>query len=109
VPYPHSIRPGKTISLQRWQWRTLGVRRGGITEAAGKLQKAGLIRYSRGHIAVLDRSQLEAQVCECYAVVKREDDRLLRAEYTRKHHWACTARFAGTVPVVEDPIQAELT
>jgi CRP-like cAMP-binding protein len=55
----------------------LGVRREGVTEAAGKLQKAGLIHYSRGHISVLDRPQLEAQVCECYAVVKREYDRLL--------------------------------
>jgi CRP-like cAMP-binding protein len=55
----------------------LGVRREGVTEAAGKLQKAGLIHYSRGHIAVLDRPKLEAQVCECYAVVKREYDRLL--------------------------------
>ncbi len=55
----------------------LGVRREGVTEAAGKLQKTGLIHYSRGHIAVLDRPRLEAQVCECYAVVKREYDRLL--------------------------------
>ncbi len=57
----------------------LGVRREGVTEAAGKLQKAGLIHYSRGHISVLDRPQLEAQVCECYAVVKRAYDRLLPA------------------------------
>ena len=56
----------------------LGVRRESVTDAAGKLQKAGLIRYSRGHIVVLDRPRLEAQVCECYAVVKREYDRLLR-------------------------------
>jgi len=55
----------------------LGVRREGVTEAAGKLQKAGLIHYGRGHIAVLDRLRLEAQACECYAVVKREYDRLL--------------------------------
>jgi Mn-dependent DtxR family transcriptional regulator len=55
----------------------LGVRRESVTEAAGKLQKAGLIHYARGHIAVLDRPQLEAQVCECYAAVKREYDRLL--------------------------------
>jgi CRP-like cAMP-binding protein len=55
----------------------LGVRREGVTEAAGKLQEAGLIYYSRGHITVLDRHQLEAQVCECYAVVKREYARLL--------------------------------
>jgi len=55
----------------------LGVRREGVTEAAGKLQQAGLIHYSRGHISVLDRTGLEARCCECYAVVKRETDRLL--------------------------------
>jgi len=54
-----------------------GVRREGVTEAAGKLQKAGLIKYSRGHIKVLDRPGLENEVCECYAVVKKEFDRLL--------------------------------
>jgi CRP-like cAMP-binding protein len=55
----------------------LGVRREGVTEAAGKLQKAGAIRYSRGKITVLDRPQLERLSCECYAVVKKESDRLL--------------------------------
>jgi CRP-like cAMP-binding protein len=55
----------------------LGVRREGITEAAGKLQDAGLIRYRRGRITVLDRPRLEAQSCECYQVVKTEFDRLL--------------------------------
>jgi CRP-like cAMP-binding protein len=55
----------------------LGVRREGVTEAAGHLQEAGLIRYQRGHITVLDRPQLAQRVCECYAVVKRESDRLL--------------------------------
>jgi CRP-like cAMP-binding protein len=55
----------------------LGVRRPGVTEAAMKLQDAGLIRYSYGHIAVLDRPGLEARACECYGVVKREFDRLL--------------------------------
>ena len=54
----------------------LGVRREGVTEAAGRLQSAGLIQYSRGKIVVLDRPKLEARVCECYAVVKRESDRL---------------------------------
>jgi CRP-like cAMP-binding protein len=58
----------------------LGVRREGVTEAAGKLQAQGLIRYSRGRITVLDRPGLERQVCECYAVVKKEYDRLLPAE-----------------------------
>jgi CRP-like cAMP-binding protein len=55
----------------------LGVRREGVTDAAGKLRDAGIIEYSRGHIKVLDRSKLEQQVCECYAVVKLEFDRLL--------------------------------
>jgi CRP-like cAMP-binding protein len=55
----------------------LGVRREGVTEAAGRLQSAGLIHYRRGHIEVLDRRQLEARVCECYAVVRKEYGRLL--------------------------------
>jgi CRP-like cAMP-binding protein len=55
----------------------LGVRREGVTEAAGRLQADGLIEYSRGRIRVLDRPRLESSVCECYAVVKREYDRLL--------------------------------
>lgn len=55
----------------------LGVRREGVTEAAGNLQRAGLIRYSRGHIEVLSRPGLEKTVCECYGVVKLEFDRLL--------------------------------
>ena len=57
----------------------LGVRREGVTEGALKLQKAGLIKYARGHITVLDRPGLEKRTCECYAVVKREYDRLLPA------------------------------
>ena len=55
----------------------LGARCEGVTEAAGQLQKDELIQYSRGHIKVLDRPALEARVCECYAVVKKEMDRLL--------------------------------
>jgi CRP-like cAMP-binding protein len=57
----------------------LGVRREGVTEGAMRLQKLGLIRYARGHITVIDRSGLEARTCECYAVVKKEYDRLLPA------------------------------
>jgi CRP-like cAMP-binding protein len=57
----------------------LGVRREGVTEAALKLQSSGIIRYSRGHISVLDRPGLELRTCECYAVVKTEYDRLLPA------------------------------
>jgi CRP-like cAMP-binding protein len=55
----------------------LGVRREGVTDAAGKLQKLGVIKYSRGNITVLDRPRLEELSCECYAVVKKETDRLL--------------------------------
>ncbi|HEX9811516.1 MAG TPA: Crp/Fnr family transcriptional regulator [Burkholderiales bacterium] len=55
----------------------LGVRREGVNNAAGRLQEAGLIHYSRGHIMVTDRPGLESRVCECYAVVKKESDRLL--------------------------------
>ena len=55
----------------------LGVRREGVTEGALKLQKADLIRYSRGHITILNREGLENRTCECYAVVKHEYDRLL--------------------------------
>jgi len=54
----------------------LGVRREGVTEAAGKLQKLGAIRYSRGRITVLDRPKIEGLSCECYSVVKRESDRI---------------------------------
>jgi CRP-like cAMP-binding protein len=57
----------------------LGVRREGVTEAAGKLQKLGVIKYARGQITVLDRPRLEQLSCECYAVVKKETDRLLPA------------------------------
>jgi CRP-like cAMP-binding protein len=59
----------------------LGVRREGVTQAALNLQKAGLIRYSRGHVSVLDRPGLERRSCECYAVVKKEYDRLLHENF----------------------------
>jgi CRP-like cAMP-binding protein len=70
--------PSNEVSMtQELIANMLGVRREGVTEAAGKLQTAGLIQYNRGHINVLDRKKLEERVCECYAVVKRESDRLL--------------------------------
>ncbi len=72
------------IMTQELVANMLGVRREGITQAAGNLQQAGLIRYRRGHIAVLDRSGLEARACECYAVVKKEMRRLLSD--VRPHH-----------------------
>jgi len=65
------------IMTQELVANMLGVRREGITEAAGKLQRAGIIRYRRGHIAVLERSGLETHACECYAVVRKELTRLL--------------------------------
>jgi CRP-like cAMP-binding protein len=65
------------IMTQELVARMLGVRREGITESAGMLQRAGVIRYRRGHIAVLERSGLEIRACECYAVVKKELSRLL--------------------------------
>jgi len=67
----------------------LGVRREGVTSAAGSLQRAGLIRYARGHIEVLDRPRLEQEVCECYAVVKKEFDRLLT------HHFVDPTNTVG--------------
>ena len=67
----------KLVMTQELIANMLGVRREGVTEAAGKLQAKGLIEYSRGRITVVDRVRLERQVCECYAVVKREYDRLL--------------------------------
>jgi CRP-like cAMP-binding protein len=70
--------PGSEIVMtQELIANMLGVRRDGVTEAALKLQKAGLISYVRGRITVLDRAGLEERVCECYAVVKHEYDRLL--------------------------------
>jgi CRP-like cAMP-binding protein len=62
----------------------LGVRREGVTEAAGRLQEAGYIRYRRGHISVLDRNGLEVKACECYAVVRNELRRLLN-DVRHKH------------------------
>ena len=73
------LRGDELIMTQELIANMLGVRREGVTEGALKLQKAGLIKYARGRITVLDRRGLEARTCECYAVVKREYDRLLPA------------------------------
>jgi len=68
---------GELVMTQELIANALGVRREGITEAAGKLQRAGIIRYRRGHISILERRGLEATACECYSVVKKELGRLL--------------------------------
>jgi Crp-like helix-turn-helix domain len=75
----------------------LGVRREGVTEAAGNLQRAKLIRYNRGHINVIDRPGLEAAVCECYAVVKAEFDRLL-SDIPRGDSFLVVGRSSGESP-----------
>jgi CRP-like cAMP-binding protein len=71
------LQGSELVMTQELIANMLGVRREGVTEAALKLQKLGLIRYSRGRITVLDRPGLENRTCECYAVVKKEYDRLL--------------------------------
>ena len=71
------LRGNELVMTQELIANMLGVRREGVTEAALKLQAAGLIQYARGHITILDRPGLERRTCECYAVVKKEYDRLL--------------------------------
>jgi CRP-like cAMP-binding protein len=73
------LQGNELVMTQELIANMLGVRREGVTEGALKLQKAGLIRYSRGRISVLDRGGLEQRTCECYAVVKKEYERLLPA------------------------------
>ena len=71
------LQGNELVMTQELIANMLGVRREGVTEGALKLQKAGLIRYARGRITVLDRAGLEQATCECYAVVRKEYDRLL--------------------------------
>jgi len=70
------LKSNKLVMTQELIANMLGVRREGVTDAAGKLQKLGAISYSRGRITVLDRPRLEELCCECYSVVKRETDRI---------------------------------
>jgi hypothetical protein len=88
----------ESLLTQEFLSMMLGVRRAGVTVAAGSLRRAGLIRYHRGHVTILDREGLEARACECYAVSKAEVDRLLgiaddpeRMRPQREHQFA-TAR-----------------
>ena len=74
------LESDQLIMTQELIANMLGVRREGVTEAAGRLQEAGLISYSRGRITVRKRTALEKRVCECYAVVKNEFERLLPSE-----------------------------
>ena len=71
------LQSNQLVTTQELIANTLGVRREGVTGAAGNLRKAGLIEYSRGHVTLLDRAGLEARTCECYEVIRKEYDRLL--------------------------------
>ena len=84
------VPSGQLVMTQELVASMLGVRREGITEAAGRLQQAGVIRYRRGHISVLDRTGLEGRSCECYGVVKAEIDRLL-TDFPRGDPFRATA------------------
>src|SRR6202521_3172138 len=77
LPSLDRLEGNQLVMTQELIANMLGVRREGVTEGALKLQHAGLIQYARGHITVLDRAGLEKRSCECYAVVKKEYDRLL--------------------------------
>ena len=79
------LQGNELVMTQELIANMLGVRREGVTESAVKLQNAGLIRYARGHISVLNRTGLEKRTCECYAVVKKEYDRLLPGGLASKY------------------------
>lgn len=74
------VRDNNLIMTQEMISNMLGVRREGVSVAAGQLQKDGIINYTRGHITIIDRARLEARVCECYKIVKAETDRLLEKD-----------------------------
>ena len=102
--------PGNELRMtQELIANMLGVRREGITEAAGRLQAAGLISYRRGHISVVDRAGLEARSCECYAVVRKELKRLLSDVQHRPDSPAAADRPARqSTPAGPPPGRAEL-
>lgn len=104
VPY------SKLTMTQEFISHILGVRRESVTEAAGKLQKVGAIAYRHGHITVLNRSRLERLSCECYAVVRKETDRLLpSADRVRRDGWAqvdSIAKFPPNAPMRRHPVKA---
>jgi CRP-like cAMP-binding protein len=88
--------PGDELSMtQELIANMLGVRREGVTQAAGKLQALGMIEYGRGRIKVIDRTALERHVCECYAVVKKEYDRLLHDAARQPQHAKTAKKHAG--------------
>lgn len=99
------LRDNEIVVTQEVIANMLGVRREGVTGAAGHLQAAGLIRYKRGRITVLDRAGLERRTCECYAVVKAEYDRLLPV--TAEHApWHAETRIERTRPVAVAPLRS---
>jgi len=82
----HDLLPSNELKMtQELIANMLGVRRGGVTEAAGKLQSEGFIKYSRGNIKILNRLGLEKRACECYAVVRKEFDRILPQRQKHRH------------------------
>lgn len=97
------LHTNELVMTQELLSNMLGVRREGVTEAAGKLQRAGLIQYSRGHITILDRPALEARVCECYSVVKKEFDRLLPSPCVEHHSHSVTRFPSKSSPVSPRP------
>jgi len=100
------LKYSEVVVTQELMAGVLGVRRESVTEAAGRLQAAGLIRYARGHIAVLDRAGLERRSCECHAVVKKEYDRLLPQEPAARPArpaWRVSPAWGDAAPIRPTP------